>query len=160
MAGYLRMSQTIALPIDEVFATAGRHDEYRPYQTIATDDIAKLVALAFDRPEDFIGYELEIAGSELTIRQAAEVFARVLGHPVKFRRLPMPIVRVPLGKEFIQMFHWFNDSGYQADVKGRRARYPELHLRTLEDWLREEGWEGKRQITVRCDKLGRPLTHT
>ena len=58
------------------------------------------------------------------------------------------------------MFHWFNDSGYRADVKGLPARYPELQLRTLEDWLREEGWEGKRQTTVRRDKLGRPLTHT
>src|SRR5690348_16287081 len=129
MAGYLRMSQTIARPIDEVFATVGQLDEYRPHQTIARDDIGKLVALAFDRPEDFIESELEIAGGELTIRQAAEVFARVLRRPVKFRRLPMPIVRVALGKEFFQMFHWFNDSGYQADVKGLRARYPELQLR-------------------------------
>ena len=125
------MTQTIAPPIDEVFATAGRHDEYRPYQTIATDDIGKFVALAFDRPEDFIGSELEIAGSELTNRQAAEVFARVLGRPVKFGRLPMPIVRVALAKEFFQVFHLFNDSGYQADVKGLRARYAELQLRTL-----------------------------
>ena len=88
------------------------------------------------------------------------MFARVLGRPVKFRRLPMPIVRVALGKEFFQMFHWFNDSGYQADVKGVRARYPELQLRTLEDWLREEGCEAKREITVGRDKLGRPLTQT
>jgi hypothetical protein len=155
------MSQTIARPIDEVFATAGPLDEYRPYPTVATADIGELVALAFDRPErDFIGYELHIAGSHLTNRQAAEDFARVLGRPVKIRRLPMPIVRVALGKEFFQMFHWFNHSGYQADVKGLRARYPELQLRTLEDWLREEGWQGKRQITVGRDKLGRPLTQT
>ena len=39
------------------------------------------------------------------------------------------------------MFHWFNHSGYQA-------------------WRREEGWEGKREITVRRDKLGRLLTQT
>ena len=115
---------------------------------------------AFNRPEDLIGYELEIAGSELTIRPAAEVLARVLGRPVKFRRLPMPIVRVALGKEFFQMFHWFNDSGYQADVKGLRARYAELQLRTLEDRLRKEGWEGKRERTLRRDKLSRPLTQT
>jgi hypothetical protein len=58
------------------------------------------------------------------------------------------------------MFHWFNDSGYQADVKGR-ARDPELQLRTLEGWVHEEGWERKREITVvRRDKLGRPLTQT
>ena len=127
------------------------------YQTIATDDIGKFIALAFSRPEEFIGTELEIAGSELTNRQAAEVFGRVLGRPVKYWRLPMPVVRVALGKEFFQMFRWFNDSGYQADVAGLRARHPELRLRTLEDWLREEGWENRRKITVKRDKLGRAL---
>jgi uncharacterized protein YbjT (DUF2867 family) len=130
-----------------------------PYQTITTDDIGMFVALAFERPEEFIGTELEIAGSELTNRQTAEVFARVLGRPVKFRRLPMPVVRIALGKEFYQMFRWFNDSGYQADVDGLRRRYPELHLRTLEDWLREEGWENRRTIAIKRDKIGRPVTH-
>src|SRR5713226_810465 len=38
----------------------------KPYQTIASDDIGAFVALAFDRPKDFIGEALEIAGSELT----------------------------------------------------------------------------------------------
>ncbi|WP_433732677.1 NmrA/HSCARG family protein [Nocardia sp. CA-129566] len=128
-----------------------------PYQTIATDDIGKFVALAFARPEEFLGTELEIAGSELTNRHAAEVFARVMGRPVKYRRLPMPIVRVALGKEFYQMFRWFNAGGYQADVAGLRRRYPELQLRTLEDWLREEGWENKRTISVKRDRIGRPL---
>ena len=130
----------------------------KPYQTIATDDIGKFVAFVFDRPDEFIGTEVEIAGSELTNRQAAEVFSRVLGRPVTFRRLPMPLVRVALGKEFYQMFRWFNHSGYRADVEGLRARYPELGLRTLEEWLREEGWEGRRTITVKRDKIGRPLT--
>ncbi len=132
----------------------------KPYQTIATDDVGKFVAFAFDRPREFVGAQLEIAGSELTNEQAAEVFARVLGRPVRFRRLPMPVVRVALGKECFQMFRWFNESGYQADVHGLRAQYPELELRTLEDWLREEGWENKRTITESRDKLGRPLTQT
>jgi uncharacterized protein YbjT (DUF2867 family) len=72
----------------------------KPFQTIATDDIGAFAALAFERPRDFIGEALEIAGSELTNREAAEVFSRVLGKPVKFRRLPLPIVRLVLGKEF------------------------------------------------------------
>jgi len=32
----------------------------------------------------------------------------VLGRPVKFQQLPIPIVRRVLGKEFYQMFRWFN----------------------------------------------------
>ena len=112
----------------------------QPYQTIATDDIGAFVALVFERPKEFIGQALEIAGSELTNLEAAEVFSRVLGKKVKFRRLPLPIVRLVLGKEYYQMFHWFNHAGFNADIEGLRRRYPEVHLRSLEEWLRDEGW--------------------
>jgi hypothetical protein len=96
----------------------------KPYQTIASDDIGAFAALAFERPQEFIGLELEIAGSELTNPEAAQVFTRVLGKPVRFRRLPMPVVRLVLGKEFYQMFRWFNEAGFKADIAGLRRRYP------------------------------------
>jgi len=123
----------------------------KPYQTIATDDIGAFVALAFERPKEFIGVDLEIAGSELTNPEAAQVFSRVLGKPVKFQRLPMPMVRLFLGKEFYQMFRWFNDAGYQANIAELRRRYPEIRLHTLEEWLREEGWH-KRALRFRAPK--------
>ncbi len=112
----------------------------KPYQTIAADDIGAFVALAFERPEEFIGLALEIAGSELTNPQAAEVFSRVLGKPVVFEQLPLEAVRSAMGEEFYQMFSWFNEHGYQADIAELRRRYPEVRLHPLEDWLRGEGW--------------------
>lgn len=123
----------------------------KPYQTIATDDIGAFVALAFDRPSQFIGKELEIAGSELTNPEAAKVFSRVLGKPVKFQKLPLPLVRLVLGKEFHSMFRWFNEAGFKADIAGLRRAYPEVHLHTLEEWLRDEGWH-KRAKRVRAPK--------
>ena len=123
----------------------------KPYQTIATDDIGAFVALAFERPSEFIGKALEIAGSELTNVEAAKVFSRVLGKPVKFQRIPLPVVRLLLGKEFHAMFRWFNEAGYQADIPGLRRAYPEIHLHTLEEWLRMEGWH-KRARRVRAPK--------
>jgi len=123
----------------------------KPYQTIATDDIGRFVALAFERPEEFIGLELEIAGSELTNVQAAEVFSRVLNRPVKFKKLPMLIVKLFLGKEFYEMFQWFNTKGYEANIPELRRRYPEIHLHSLEEWLREDGWD-KRGLRFRAPK--------
>src|SRR5262249_31930345 len=76
----------------------------KPYQTIAADNIGAFGALAFQKANDFIGLELEIAGSELTNLEAAQVFSLVLGRPVKFRKLPLPLVRLVLGKEFHEMF--------------------------------------------------------
>ncbi len=120
------------------FTDAVRAD--KPYQTIAVDDIGAFVALAFDRPKEFIGQALEIAGSELTNPQAAEVFSRVLGKSVEFQELPMPVVQSVLGEEYYQMYRWFNDVGFQANIAELRRRYPEVHLHTLEEWLRSEGW--------------------
>jgi hypothetical protein len=74
-----------------------------------------------------------------------------LGKTVKFRKLPLALVRLVLGKEFYLMFRWFNESGFKADISGLRRRYPEVHLHTLEEWLRVEGWH-KRARRVRAPK--------
>jgi len=113
----------------------------KEYQMIATCDIAGFVQLAFERPAEFIGMQLEIAGSGLTNRECAEVFSRVLKRPVKFRAIPMPLARIFLGKDIYQMFVWLNESGYKADIPELRRRYPELRLKSLEDWLYMEGWQ-------------------
>jgi hypothetical protein len=39
------------------------------------------------------------------------------------------------------MFRWFNELGFRADIAGLRRRYPQIRLRTLEEWLRDEGWD-------------------
>ena len=129
----------------------------QPLQTIASEDIGKFISLAFSQPDRFIGRELEIAGSELTSPKAAEVFSRVLGRPVKVHHLPLPVVRMSMGKEWYQMFLWLKKSGFQADIPALRRDYPEVRLTSLEDWLRREGWEGKRKITVKRDSMGRPI---
>jgi uncharacterized protein YbjT (DUF2867 family) len=118
----------------------------KAFQTIAAANIGAFGALAFDRPNDFIGLELEIAGSELTNIQAAEVFSRVLGKRVKFKKLPLPIVRLVLGNELYQMFRWFNEAGFQADIPALKRRFPKVRLLSLEEWLREEGWQKRARI--------------
>jgi uncharacterized protein YbjT (DUF2867 family) len=123
----------------------------KPYQTIAAENIGAFGALAFQRPKDFIGLELEIAGNEMTNLEAAATFSRVLGRPVKFQHLPMPLVRLFLGKEFYQMFKWFNEAGFQADIPALKKNYPEVHLLGLEEWLIQEGWH-KRARKVKPPK--------
>jgi uncharacterized protein YbjT (DUF2867 family) len=115
----------------------------KPYQLIATDDIGEWAALALTQPQRFLGNALEIAGDELTNPQIAATFERVLGRPVKFRRLPLFVTRVVLGREFHQMFKWFNEQGYRADLQSLRRDYPEVKPTTFEAWLVREGWAKK-----------------
>ena len=129
----------------------------RRLETIASDDIGKFISLAFAQPDRFIGLELEIASSELNSPETAEVFSRVLGRRVKAHHLPLPVVRLSMGKEWYQMFTWLNKSGFQADIPALRRDYPEVPMTSFEEWLRREGWEEKRKITVKRDSLGRPI---
>ena len=140
--GFMEMYNMLEIEVrllKGTFADPVRPD--KPFQTIATDDVGAFVALAFERPKDFMGVELEIAGSELTSREAAEVFGRVLNRPMKSQRLPLFMIRLLFGKEFYKMFRWFNDEGFKADIPELRRKYPEVRLHTLEEWLREEGWD-------------------
>ena len=122
-------------------------DPAKPLQMVAVDDIGAFAALAFAQPEQWLGRAVELAGDELIMPRAAEVFGRVIGRPVRYERIPMDQVRQTMGEENATMFTWFNDAGYKADIPALRAEYPPLA--TLEQWLRRGGWAGA---------AGRPLT--
>jgi hypothetical protein len=63
----------------------------------------------------------------------------------------MPAVRLLLGKEFYAMFRWFNRDGFHANISELHRKYPEVHLHSLEEWLREDGWD-KRGLRFRAPK--------
>ena len=108
-------------------------DADTPLQMIAVSDIGRIAAEAFDRPAEFIGKKIEIAGDELTIRQMVELFTKVDGIPTRFERQPVEQLRAAV-EEFAKMYQWLDEEGYRADIAALRQRYPELL--TFEAWLR------------------------
>jgi len=113
----------------------------KKFQTIAVDDIGAYVALAFEQPEKFMEMALEIAGDELTNKARTEVFSKVMGRPVKFSKLPLLVARVFMGKDLHQMFRWFNNTGFGANIEENRRRFPEVQPMNLETWLIANGWD-------------------
>lgn len=107
-------------------------------EMVALDDIGAFAAMAFAKPQDFVGRALELAGDELTMPEAAEVFSRVLGRPVQFRELPLDEIRRS-SEEWAKMLEWFNRHGYRADIPSLRALHPQLL--NFDQWLRHTGWE-------------------
>jgi uncharacterized protein YbjT (DUF2867 family) len=107
----------------------------RPLQMIAVEDIGHFATMAFERPEEFIGRATELAGDARTMPEAAEIYSRILGRTITFEELPVDVLRSH-NKEMGDMFAWFNESGYRADIPHLRAMLPELL--TLEQWLRKQ----------------------
>ncbi len=108
----------------------------RPLQMIAAEDLAVFVGLAFENPSDFMGKAIELAADELTMPQAAEVFSRVIGRPVRFIERPISEA-YRVSKESALMMEWFNRHGYRADIRTLRVLHP--GMMTLETWLRKAG---------------------
>jgi uncharacterized protein YbjT (DUF2867 family) len=114
-------------------------------QLIAVEDIAVFVALAFAKPEEYLGKTIELAGDALTESQTADTFAKVIGRPV--------MLTMPTGgnsrrsdEEMAAMFKFFNGQGYAADISALRKLHP--GLLTLEQYLRKNGWENAEPIPM------------
>jgi uncharacterized protein YbjT (DUF2867 family) len=114
-------------------------DPDKPLQQVSVDDIGRIVARAFAKPDQWIGRELDLAGDELTMPQVAELFSRILDRPVTYHQVPWDEFHHQAGEEMTAMYRWFNDVGYQADIAGLRREFP--WLATLEEVLRSEDWQ-------------------
>jgi uncharacterized protein YbjT (DUF2867 family) len=110
-----------------------------PMQLISVRDIGAFAAIAFDRPDHFLGRTVEIAGDALTPAAIAETFGRVCGLPARFRQTPIEQVRA-FDEQLAQMFTFFNDHPSELyDLSRLRAEHP--GLMGLETWLRTTGWK-------------------
>jgi uncharacterized protein YbjT (DUF2867 family) len=110
-----------------------------PMQLIAVRDIGAFAAIAFDRPDQFLGRTVEIAGDVLTPPQIAETFGRVCGLPARFRQTPIEQIRA-FDQQLAQMFTFFNEHPSDpADLSALRAQHPDLI--SLETWLCRTGWK-------------------
>lgn len=110
-----------------------------PMQLISVRDIGAFAAIAFGRPDEFVGRTVEIAGDVLKPPQIAETFGRVCGLPTRFRQTPIEQVRA-FDAQLAQMFTFFNEHPSElADLPALRAEHP--GLMRLETWLHETGWK-------------------
>ncbi len=109
----------------------------RKLQIVATDDIGVFAAIAFERPDEFIGQAIELAGDDLTEDEVAAVFGRVTGRTVAVDRSQPEGAPEP-NAEMIIMIKWFNEHGYQADIDALRKIHP--GLKNLEAWAEGSGF--------------------
>jgi uncharacterized protein YbjT (DUF2867 family) len=106
----------------------------RTLQMVAVDDIGGVVAAAFDRPMEYMGQAIDLAGDEMTMRRLAEQLSSALDRPVRYVEMPIEKMRRQ-NREWAIMFEWFIDVGYNADIAACRRMYPSL--KTFETWLSE-----------------------
>ncbi|WP_067699089.1 NmrA/HSCARG family protein [Nocardia jejuensis] len=109
-----------------------------PMPLIAIRDIGEVAAIAFERPGEFIGGVVELAGEVLTPRQIADTFGRAADLPA--RTFQVPIAQIKAFDEQVgKMFEFFEQKPATVDVAALREIHP--GLLTLEAWIRATGWK-------------------
>jgi uncharacterized protein YbjT (DUF2867 family) len=102
-----------------------------PLQLMAVRDIGAFAALSFDRPQEFVGQAIELAGDTLTRPQIIAALKNAGLSPAIGLRIPTVLTR-RMPEDLRLMFNWFAEHGFQADIPKLRARRPELL--TLAAW--------------------------
>lgn len=105
-------------------------------QIIAVADVGAFAALAFARPDEFVGTALEIAGDALTPVQVADAVGRATNREITYVHIPAETVRArdPVLAESLA---WHNAESYRADIPALRALHP--GLMDFETWLATTG---------------------
>jgi uncharacterized protein YbjT (DUF2867 family) len=110
-----------------------------PFQQIAVEDIGFFVAEAFDKPEEWLGQEVEIAGDERAIEEVANTFSEFIGKEVAYSQVLWDDYERQAGHEYTVMFRWFEDEGYEADIDALREIHPDLQ--DFDSYLEKHGWK-------------------
>jgi len=110
--------------------------EGKVLQMVAVKDIGVFAGMAFMYPDDWVGYEIEIAGDQLSGRQMAAAISRATGKDVEYRYIPTEEIH-KASPENAAMFDWFNSAGYEADIPQLREVHPDLL--SFRAWLEQIG---------------------
>jgi uncharacterized protein YbjT (DUF2867 family) len=102
----------------------------RPLQQIAIADLASVAVAVLERPADFAGERLALAGDELTGEEAAAALTRVAARSFEFQEVPL--ASFPEGMRLL--FDWLRRGGPEVDVEAVRRRFPDIGWHRFADW--------------------------
>ena len=104
-------------------------------QYIAAQDIGTAAAKIFQNSDTYFGRTIPLATEQLSTEEVADKFSMVLNKKVEYKKLPVLITRLFLGKNLYKMFKWMNEkSSFQKiDLDLTKKEFP--NALSLESWI-------------------------
>ncbi len=115
----------------------------RKVQLVSVEDVAWFACAAFERPADFVGRRVELAGDELSAEEVCACIARVRGEPGRWHVVSPPeiLLRLVVPTAVASLRRFLEERGCHVDIEALRREHPDL-LR-FEDWLLRHGYNTK-----------------
>ena len=107
-------------------------------QMIAVDDIGAYGLMAFLDFAQLNRAEIELAGDEMTMPEAAEIISGALNRKVTFEQQPIEQVR-KASEDMVTMYEWFDRVGLSVDIEELKKYYA-LQPATFSQWAAMAKW--------------------
>lgn len=107
--------------------------ENRPVVWLAADDLGGIASIVFDRPSEFIGRELLLAGDVQSIHECRQIYQEVMGKPPRSFPMPLWLFDRFTRSDLTAMWRWLRDGNVPLDTSQTAALLPSVQ--TVRDWL-------------------------
>lgn len=106
----------------------------RIQQFIACQDIGKISVDIFSNPDKFLDKTITLGTEQFDLNQLAGLFSKVLRRKIEYKKIPMPVTRIVMGKDLYKMFKWVNKNNtiFLENIEQYRREHP--------DYLKFEKW--------------------
>ncbi|MCA1004996.1 NmrA/HSCARG family protein [Rhodococcus hoagii] len=103
----------------------------RPLQQLDRRDLGVFAAHVLLSPERFAGRRIELASDAPTPEAMAAALTQAVGSPVRFEQTPLGAIASP---DMHAMWWFLNGPGYQVDLAGLHAEFPDVGWTSFADW--------------------------
>lgn len=109
-----------------------------PLAGVAAEDVGGVVAVIFERRDEFLGKTLYIVGDDIPAADYATIMSRVLGRDVSYRHIPRDVFAgfgFPGAEDIANMFEFYRTRvpNRRADLERSRSLY--AGMQGFEAWL-------------------------
>lgn len=103
----------------------------RPLQQLDRRDLGVFAAHVLLSPGRFAGRRIELASDAPTPEAMAAALTQAVGSPVRFEQTPLAAIASP---DMHAMWWFLNGPGYQVDLAGLHAEFPDVGWTSFADW--------------------------
>lgn len=123
-----------------------------PLAAMAVEDVGRIVAPIFERPDEFIGRVVKLAGDELPPSEYAAAMSRRVGADIRYAYIPRETFAAfgfPGAEDLADMFEFYrlHIASRRQDIEACRALAPDLQ--SFDTWLARN--EGKLRAALQLD---------
>jgi uncharacterized protein YbjT (DUF2867 family) len=109
-----------------------------PVQMIAVDDIGAYGLKAFEQHAELNRREIDIAGDEHTMPEAARILGKAVGRSLESVQVPIEEVR-KFSADYAVMLEWFDRVGYDVHIRSRSREFG-IRPTSLGAWAAKTRW--------------------